>query len=90
VTLNLTDQARLYLEQLEQIAEQENRTLEALLETIINQYSQKIEGTPGYIVAEAMAQVQLKGGVDTSSRTREILEKEYGDYILSRLNRDAE
>lgn len=100
MAFQLTEQAKYYLEQLETLAAQDDMSLEDLLVRVFEQYTRLVSapqadappvGTPGYKLVEAVKKVDLKGGgPDTSGRTRQILEDEYGDYLQDRLSRDAD
>jgi hypothetical protein len=82
------------------IARRENRTVEDVLETMVTGYQaaetgvQSDEPEPG--TSAALLKYALEAGiasehpVDTSDRSREILQAEFGDYLRRRLDEQSE
>lgn len=78
------------------IARRENRSVEAVLDTLLSQYDENGEGekpTPGTFAALAeaarRANISSSEPVDTSERSREILNTEYADYLKRRLDEQS-
>lgn len=74
------------------IAQRENRSVEAVIETLVEERYPQATGdkpAPGSFAALAeaarRANIHSPHPVDTSSRSREILENEYADYLKKRM-----
>ena len=82
------------IQQLEALAESENRTPAEILESMLRQRStgQEIDSSGDSPPAGTLARLALKaeklgfrsGISDTAERSREILENEFGDYLNGR------
>lgn len=83
------------IEKLQRIAEIEHRPVEAVLESLIEQYPVPIVeetpplGTLARLAYEARKVGFESGETDTSERSWEILEKEFADYLLRRMDDGA-
>lgn len=89
------------IEKLQRIAEVEHRPVEAVLESLIEQYPLIVPdteeadsdvpplGTLARLAYEARKVGFESGETDTSERSREILEKEFADYLLRRMEDGA-
>ena len=100
MALNLTEQTAQHLKDLEQLAAQDNKSLDELLEMIVQRYALFVQaaddadegsGTPGNRLLEASDRMNYHSGhPDTVERSREILENEFADYLNQRMNRNAD
>lgn len=90
----MTDLPEALLKQLEEIAEDESRTPADLLESLLSGYIQMRgkKATPKGTLADLARAAERAGlrssqPVDTSARSREILEAEFPDYIRRNWNK---
>jgi hypothetical protein len=79
------------------IAQRENRSVESVLDTLLDYYptvqpEETAQETPFAMWAKAAedANIHSSGPVDTSERSREILNTEYADYLKRRLNEQSD
>ena len=80
-------------EQIQQIAQQENRPLDAVLRAMLASYAATTAAPPHSDwpldmarMAESDADIVWNAyATDLSERSREILDREFGDYLLKRL-----
>lgn len=90
------------IEKLQRIAEIEHRPVEAVLESLIEQYPVPMQeetppdgedvpplGTLARLAYEARKVSFHSGRHDKTARSREILEKEFADYLLRRMEDGA-
>lgn len=69
------------------IAHRENRSVDAIIETLVDEHypnETTDKPAPGSFAA-LRAHIRSPYPVDTSSRSREILENEYADYLKKRI-----
>jgi hypothetical protein len=76
-------------EQLRQIAQQENRPLDAVLRSMLDSYAIS-QPSDWPLVMARMAETDTdivwnEAAADLSERSRDVLEDEFGDYLLKRL-----
>jgi len=81
---------------LREIARRQNQTVEEMLTAIVEQYKSSvgdempIPGTPAALAASARrAGLRSPQPVDTSERTKEILNSEYADYLKRRMDEQS-
>jgi hypothetical protein len=84
-----------FAERLKQIAQRENRPLDAVLRSMLESYAGTAEPSDWPLMMAQMAEADTdivwnEYAPDLSARSREILEREFGDYLLKRLNHDAD
>lgn len=73
-------------EQLEQLAQQQGRSILDLLANWINSYQEAPPGSLAELAQNAReANLASAGEVDTAARSREILNTEYADYLKRRM-----
>jgi len=76
------------------LATQQNLSTEQVLEQMVTQYERNVAppGSAAELVQSAReANIGAEGPyVDTSTRSREILENEYADYLKNRQDRDPD
>lgn len=91
----MTDLPETLLKQLEEIAQDENRTPADLLESLLSGYMQmrgKKVAKRGTLADFARAMQQANIGsdhpVDISSRVNEIMRMEFADYVRRNMDRD--
>ena len=80
-------------ERLRQIARQENRPLDAVLRSMLESYTSTLEPSDWPLLIARMAEadtdiVWSEDATELSERSREILEDEFADYLLKRLEND--
>jgi hypothetical protein len=79
-------------QRLARLAQERGTTVGEVLESLLNRYEPEVP--PGSLAALARnareAGLSTPGPVDTSARSREILDTEYADSLLKRLNVDAD
>ena len=80
-------------ERLRQIAQQENRPLDAVLRSMLESYTPTLEPSDWPLLIARMAEadtdiVWREDATELSERSREILEDEFADYLLKRLDND--
>jgi len=80
-------------ERLRQIAQQENRPLDAVLRSMLESYSTALESSHWPLQFARMAESDMdinwrEDAADLSERSREILKGEFADYLLKRLEND--
>jgi hypothetical protein len=78
-------------ERLRQIAQQENRPLDAVLRSMLESYTPALKPSDWPVQIARMAEgdtdiVWREDAAELSERSREILEDEFADYLLKRLD----
>jgi predicted transcriptional regulator len=82
-------------ERLRQLAETENRPLEAVLNSMLNQYTTPLPTASTWAyemakMAEADTTIEWsEDAPDLSEQSRELLGNDFGDYLLKRMNDDG-
>ncbi len=82
-------------EQLRQLAQYENRPLDAVLRSMLASYATSLQPSEWPLEMARMAEedtdiVWNEYAPDLSERSRDILESEFGDYLLKRLRDDGD
>jgi predicted transcriptional regulator len=78
-------------DQLRQIAEREQRSPEEVLRTALSRYDEADSAPTLAQLAESLAAADFHSGqTDTATRSRDILDAEYGDYLARRMNRPTD
>ena len=77
-------------EQLRQLAQHENRPLDAVLRSMLESYATSLQPSEWPLAMARMAEEDTdiawnEYAPDLSERSRDILESEFGDYLLKRL-----
>ena len=72
-------------DQLRDLAERQHMTVEAALKSLLERYSDSEPSTTLARLAETLNEGDFHSGQsDTATRSREILETEYADYLINR------
>lgn len=81
------------VEQLRQLARLENRSLDAVLRSMLEVYTAPLQPSDWPLVMARMAEAEQgivwnEYAPDLSEHSREILEREFGDHLLKRMQDD--
>jgi len=75
---------------LDQIAQQENRPIDAVLRSMLESYAGLVQPSDWPLIMAKMAEADIdidwnEQAADLSERSRDILDNEFTDYLLKRL-----
>lgn len=73
-------------DQLRDLAQRQQQSVESLLQTLVDRFA---DSPTLAQLAESLAYAEFHSGRnDTATNSREILEREYGDYLIRRSRQD--